>query len=284
MSEPTRVTSQQTSTTRSATPERSAPGASRGDALRSSLRGQDLAAQERMLSPDTHAVAAEHDPGAHGHEGHEAGAPHVDVAPPVVERRSNKNGPMTKEASVKLLQDAFGSYKTMSGGSLQILEPAAFKAAYDKVYGKTRYAWDTYVVPKFGNLNGFAHKGVNYVNASSANLGTVPHEMLHNNTASDWTPVVGSEFNEGATDYLKQYALKKAGKRSPNSYPKQLEVVTAYVGVASEDALFTAYLKGGAAKLVKAHVDRACGSWQAVRDAMQAKEFAKAKVKLRKKA
>ncbi|TNF24773.1 MAG: hypothetical protein EP329_24350 [Deltaproteobacteria bacterium] len=277
MPEPTRTTSPTSTQTAAPAPSASPATASRGDAMRSSLRGQDFATQEQMLSP-----AAQAGPEAAASEA--MAPPDIDVAPPQVEGKGDAKGPMAKEAAVKLLQDAFGTYRTMSGGSLEVLEPDAFKAAYEKVYGKTKYAWDKYVVPKFGSLNGFAHKGVNYINKASANLGTVPHEMLHNNTASDWTPVVGSEFNEGATDYLKQYALKKAGKRSPNSYAKQLEVVTAYVAIASESDLFTAYLKGGADKLVKAKVDATCGSWQAVKDAMQAKEFAKAKVKLRKKA
>lgn len=277
-------------------PGRHVARASGGDAagsrsvqLKSALRGQDFEAQERMLAPGGAAPMAEgpvqlHGGGhAHG-DGHAHGGPDVDVAPPQVEGGDRANGPMAKEAAVKLLQDAFGSYRTMSGGSLEVLEPDAFRAAWDKVYGKTKYAWDPFVITKYnGRLNGFAHKGVNYVNKASANLGTVPHEMLHNNTAADWTPVVGSEFNEGATDYLKQYALKKAGKKSPNSYAKQMEVVATYVGVASEDDLFTAYLKGGAATLVKAKVDRECGSWAEVKDAMQAKDFAKAKVKLKKK-
>ena len=229
--------------------------------VKSALRGHDYDTQARMLEPD------------------------VDVSPPTVEPGDRKDGPLAKEAALKILQDAFGSYKTMTGGTVEVLEPDALKVAYDKIYGKTQYAWDKYVVPKLGGgLNGFAYGGVNYINRASANVGTVPHEMLHNNTASDWTPVVGSEFNEGATDYLKQYALKKAGKTSPNSYQKQMEVVAAYVGVASEDDLFTAYLKGGAAKLVQAKVDADCGSWAEVKDAMQAKDFAKAKVKLKKKA
>lgn len=237
-----------------------APQAATTDSRKAALRGHDYETQAKMLQPP-------------------------DEAAPNLEPGDRKGGPMSKEAAVKILQDAFGGYRTMSGGALELLEPEAFKAAYEKVYGKTQYAWDKYVVPKFGGkLNGFAHKGVNYVNKASANVGTVPHEMLHNNTAADWTPVVGSEFNEGATDYLKQYALKKAGKSSPNSYAKQMEIVAIYVGLASEDDLFTAYLKGGAAKLVKAKVDAECGSWAEVKDAMQAKDYARAKVKLKRKA
>ena len=126
---------------------------------------------------------------------------------------------------------------------------------------------------------------MNYINQTTANTGTVPHEMLHNNAASDWRPFVRTQFDEGATDILKQYALKKAGLTSPDSYPKQIECVRAFLasGV-SEDALFTAYLKGGADRIVGKHVDDNCrGSWQEVRDAMEAKDWALAKAKLRRK-
>lgn len=214
-------------------------------------------------------------------------APDVDVGGvPHVEGAGSTGGPLTKERGKEVLQDAFGSYKTMTEGTVEILEQAAFQAAYDKIYGTTQYSWAKWVAPIHGNLNGFAHNGVNYINKGMANTGTVPHEMLHNNAASDWRPFVGSQFDEGATDVLKQFALKKAGLTSPNSYPDQISCVQAFLdsGVTS-DQLFTAYLKGGAAKIVGEHVDGACaGSWADVKTAMEAKDWAKAKVKLAKKA
>src|SRR5439155_1138318 len=141
---------------------------------------------------------------------------------------------------------------------------------------------DKYVKAKWGNLNGFADGGVNYINKNMANTGTVPHEMLHNNAAGDWRDFVGNQFDEGSTDYLKQHALKKAGLSSPNSYEAQLGVVKAFLatGVA-EDQLFTAYLKGGAKTIVGKWVDDHCaGTWAEVKQASQAEDYAKAKVKL----
>ena len=38
------------------------------------------------------------------------------------------------------------------------------------------------------------------INESSAYAGTLPHEMLHNNTAYDWIPYVGSQFNKDIAD------------------------------------------------------------------------------------
>jgi hypothetical protein len=113
----------------------------------------------------------------------ETGAPDVDIAPPHVEGGGTAGGPLTKDKGKQVLQDAFGTYKTITEGKVELLEQAAFQAAYDKIYGTTQYSWAKWVVPNHGNLNGFAHDGTNYINKAMANTGTVPHEMLHNNAA-----------------------------------------------------------------------------------------------------
>lgn len=222
-----------------------------------------------------------------GKTGQVVGAPDVDVGgAPYVEGAGSTGGPLTMEKAKQALQDAFGTYKTMTEGKVELLEQADFQKAYDKIYGTTNYSWAKWVAPTYGNLNGFAHDGTNYINKAMANTGTVPHEMLHNNAAADWRPFVGSQFDEGATDVLKQFALKKAGLSSPNSYPDQISCVETFLasGV-TQDQLFTAYLKGGADKSVGDHVDKTCaGSWSDVKAAMEAKDWARAKVKLAKKA
>ena len=242
--------------------------------------GGDHTGEPEVTPVTEHDHEGEHD---HEHEGEgelegKEGEPHA-------EGSSRRGGPMEKARAQKILQEAFGDIKGIDAGKVELLEQAAFKAAWEKIYGKTKFAWDTYVVPVHGNLNGFAHKGVNYVNKSTANVGTVPHEMLHNNTAADFIPFVGSEFNEGSTDVLKQHALKKAGVKSPNSYPNQIKCVEKFLasGV-SKEQLFTAYLKGGAAQIVGKHVDNTCkGNWAAVKNAMQKKDWASARANLAKK-
>ena len=226
---------------------------------------------------------------AEGHShAHGAGEePDVDAAvgTPAVEGAGEKDGPLSKEKAKQVLEDAFKDYKTITEGKVEVLEQAAFQVAYDKIYGETKWSWEKWVKPTHGNLNGFAHDGVNYINKNMANTGTVPHEMLHNNAAADWRPFVGSQFDEGSTDVLKQHALKKAGLSSPNSYPDQISCVEKFLesGVTKEQ-LFTAYLKGDAKTIVGAHVDKTCkGSWADVKAAMEAKDWAKAKVKLAKK-
>lgn len=221
-----------------------------------------------------------HGDGPHVH-GPEEGA---DVGAPQIEK-AGKSGPLSGKKAVEVLNDAFKSYKKIDQGDVQILGQSDFQKAYDKIYGKSKYAWDKYVKPTHGNLNGFAYNNVNYINKSTANTGTVPHEILHNNAASDWRPFVDNPFDEGATDVLKQHALKKAGLTSPNSYPNQIACVEAFLksGVSKED-LFKAYLVGGASTIVGKHVDDTCkGTWEEVKTAMRAADWAKAKVKLRKK-
>ena len=60
---------------------------------------------------------------------------------------------------------------------------------------------------------------MNYINTGSAGLHTVVHEMLHNNTAADWTDFVGSRFNEGTTEVLTQEACAKLKVDAPVCYP-----------------------------------------------------------------
>lgn len=239
---------------------------------------QELEAPSPEETPTLDAVAAES-----GQAGGDADSP--DVATPSVEKSGSK-GPLSAKRGVEVLNDAFKGYKKIDQGDVRVLGQAAFQEAYDKIYGETKYSWEKWVKPGPGNLNGFAYKNVNYINETTANTGTVPHEILHNNAASDWRPFVKTQFDEGSTDVLKQYALKKAGLTSPNSYPNQIACVEAFLasGVAKTD-LFTAYLVGGADTIVGKHVDDNCkGSWAEVRDAMEAKDWAKAKVKLQKKA
>jgi len=118
-----------------------------------------------------------------------------------------------------------------------------------------------------------------------ANESTVPHEMLHSNAAADWSSSVGSPFDEGTTDMMAQEAIKKAGYSAPVSYVDQVACIEAFLASGVTRAqLYTAYFKGGAAKTVGEHVDNACsGSWAEVKAAMEAKDWAKAKVKLAKK-
>jgi hypothetical protein len=185
----------------------------------------------------------------------------------------------------KVLTNAFGSVKKIVQGKIEIHALAGFKAAYDKIYGKTPYSWDLYVVPKFGSLNGFAYDGVNYINSDSAGLHTIVHEMLHNNTAPDWRAAVGDDFNEGTTEILTQVACKKLSVDAPTCYPGESPVVQAALdnGLPLSE-LEAAYLVGGAATKVVGWIDANCKeNYAAIKGYMAAKNWAAAKAGLAKK-
>jgi hypothetical protein len=107
--------------------------------------------------------------------------------------------------------------------------------------------------------------------------------MLHTNVAADWRPVVGSPFDEGATEYLEQHALRTGGIRTTlTHYPNQRAVVEAYLAAGTtQDALFRAYLSGGAQTLVAQWVDTHCqGTWAQVKTATEASQWAVARASL----
>lgn len=192
---------------------------------------------------------------------------------------------LDQAAAQKLLTDAYGTVKTIDKGKVEVLAQADFQAAYDKIYGSGPYSWDKYVKPGPGNLEGFAYKGTNYINQDSISLDTVPHEMLHNNADPEFKTFVGSEFNEGTTEYLTIKAMKKAGKTPSHSYPSQEGCVQALVAAGfAEDSLVEVYFKDSTQTKLGGWVDKNCkGNWSVVKDAMQAKDFAKAKTNLAKK-
>jgi hypothetical protein len=186
---------------------------------------------------------------------------------------------LDQAAAQDALTKAFGDIRKIDAGKVSVLKQLDFQAAYDKIYGETEYAWDKYIKPGPGNLEGFAYENVNYINEDCISYDTVAHEMLHNNTAADWTAVVGSEFDEGTTEHLTIAAMTKLGATPSHSYPDQEECVKAVVAAGvSEDSLKTAYLKGGAQKLVADVITaKSKTSWADFKTAMQAKDWAKAK-------
>ena len=209
-----------------------------------------------------------------------------DEAPPKVpEHPPEGKSPLTLAGGQKILTDAFGSAKKFVPGKIEIYDTAGFKAAYDKIYGAGQWSWDKYVVPTYGGLNGFAYDGVNYINSDSAGLHTVVHEMLHNNVADDWRGVVGSRWDEGATEILTQVACARANEPAPVCYPGESPVVQEAInqGLPAAD-LEDAYLKGGALEKIAGWVDKNCKeNWVAVKGYMEAKNWASAKAGLAKK-
>jgi hypothetical protein len=220
--------------------------------------------------------------------------PESDPGPPTLQPEATKSAPehppapklgMDLASGEKVLSNAFGGVKKIVPGTIQLLDQAAFQVAYDKIYGATQYSWDKYIKPKFGNLEGLADKGVNYINTGAAHLDTIAHEMLHNNVAADWRDVVGHDFDEGATEILTIAACKKLGVAYLVSYPGESPVVQAALDAGLPfDDLVAAYLSGGAKAKVADWVDKNCKeSFAKVKGYMAAQNWAAAKAALAKK-
>jgi hypothetical protein len=211
--------------------------------------------------------------------------------PPKVEPpkpKATPEDPLAKSKALKIITDTFaGVKKGLVEGDVQVLPLAEFKAAYDKIYGAGPYSWDKYVKPKFGDLEGFAYNNVNYINKDNAgtNIGTVVHEMLHNNTADDWRAVVGNQFDEGTTEFMSLEACNAASAPYGKSYPDQLSCVEGLIAAGLPVAdLRTAYLVGGGQKLLADWFNATMqGSWAEFKVSMQAEDYVAAKAKIKKK-
>jgi hypothetical protein len=188
-----------------------------------------------------------------------------------------------KAKSVAILEKSFGGYKTMTGGTVKVLGQADFEKAWEKIYGDTKYAWATYVVPGSGNLEGFAYKGTNYINKDVGSVDVVPHEMLHSNADGGWKGFAGSNINEGTTEYLTIKAVKAAKYKPTHSYPNQEKVIRRLVRRVGADTLMKAYFNGETDALKQAVDDKCRGSWDDFKKAMDDSKWGKAKRRLRKK-
>lgn len=189
-----------------------------------------------------------------------------------------------KVRAVAVLEKTYGKYKTIGGGKVEVLPQAEFQAQYDKIYGSGKFAWDKYVVPKFGNLEGFAHQGTNYINKDKMAVDTTPHEMLHSNTDPAFTKMTSGNINEGATEYLTIKSVTEAGFTPTHSYPNQEAVIQKLVAIVGEETLCKAYFNGEVAALKSAMESNCKGTWDEFKAAMDAEDWTLAKAKLEKKA
>lgn len=208
----------------------------------------------------------------------ESGVEAPDVNPPAAEGGSGADKYLETEVALKVLEDSFGSYKKMVKGTVKVLAQAEFQVAYDAIYGTTKYSWEKYVKPKFGNLGGFAHTGTNYVNSNVASSTTVPHEMLHNNADTSWSGFAGSNIDEGTTEHLTFVALKAAKYTGMTSkYPNQYGVITDLVAVIGDEVLKKAYFTGANEDLRKAFNRQCKGAWVDFKTKMDEANWTQAK-------
>jgi hypothetical protein len=186
------------------------------------------------------------------------------------------------------LQAAYGGkdkYKeTIDKGQVKLLAQADFEKAWND-NNAAQYEWTTYVVPKYGNLEGFASNNINYINLACVSIDTVAHEMLHNNTHSSFRGDMGDQFNEGATEYLTIKAMNAAGYTPTHSYPNQEACVSKLIAQGfSEDTLCKAYFSGDGKNLIGSWITTNCkGTFDEFKNKMEASDWTAAKTKLDKK-
>jgi hypothetical protein len=206
-------------------------------------------------------------------------------------------GAMSLATAQKVLTGAYGGVKTIVPGSVVILaDQPACSAKYDEVCmadhikrpdGSDWKAGDCAKddIAAGVRTEGFAWKGVVYVNGKTTLVTATAHEILHNNTAAGYRTAMGETFNEGSTEYLARKAVAAAGVTVPGvtAYPTQVDITTALVALVGEDALISGYF-GGAATLKDLITTKAKGTWTQIRAAAEGLQTATAKDLLKPKA
>lgn len=193
-------------------------------------------------------------------------------------------GAMSLAGAQKILQGAFGGVKDIVPGSIVILaDPAALVAKYDEVCiadGVKRpdgSAWKAGDKAKDNAAKGvvtqgFAWKGVSYVNGKTSLVTTTAHEVLHNNTAAGFRGKVGETFNEGITETLARRALKNAGVTVPavTAYPKQVKFTGKLEALVGESEIVNAYFNGADTLITKYETLKGAGKWATLKAAAEA--------------
>jgi hypothetical protein len=202
-------------------------------------------------------------------------------------------GAMSLAAAQKILQGQFGGTKDIVPGTIEILkDQPACAAKYDEVCirdGVRRpdgSAWKAGDCAKDDaaagvQTEGFAWKGVVYVNGKTTLVTATAHEILHNNTAGGYLAKVGATFDEGTTELLARRALKAAGVKVPSvtAYPDQVKFTEKLQKLVGEKVLETAYFSNPDSLITKFEELKGAGTWAAAKAAATAldeKAFKKA--------
>jgi hypothetical protein len=185
---------------------------------------------------------------------------------------------MSLAGAQSVLTGQFGGIKTIVPGSIVILaDQPACSAKYDEVCMADHLKRPDGSDWKAGDrarddaanhvqVEGFAWKGIVYVNGKTTLITATAHEMLHINTASNYRATMGETFNEGSTEFLARKAIAAAGITVPavTAYPTQIVITQALIALVGEDVLTNAYF-GGADSLTDAIKAKATGTWTSIR-------------------
>jgi hypothetical protein len=114
---------------------------------------------------------------------------------------------------------------------------------------------------------GFAWKGVVYVNGKTTLVTATVHEILHNNDAPAFRGKVGETFNEGTTELLARRALKAAGVKVPSvtAYPDQVKFTEKLEKLVGEKVLQDAYFSNPDALVTKFEELKGAGTWASLK-------------------
>lgn len=205
--------------------------------------------------------------------------------------KANKLSPgaMSLASAQKILQGAFGGVKDIVPGNIEILaDQPACAAKYDEVCmqdGVKRpdgSAWQKGDCAKDDaaagvQTEGFAWKGVVYVNGKTTLVTATAHEMLHNNTAAGFRGKVGETLNEGFTETLARRALTASGVTVPavTAYPDQVAIAGKVETLVTPRVVTDAYFGGADGLINKFEQIQGSGAWAALKTAAEALDTAK---------
>jgi hypothetical protein len=205
-----------------------------------------------------------------------------------VEKQKGSPGAMSLAGAEKILQGAYGGFKKIVPGKIEILKDvAAVREKYDDIciaegikrpdgsdWKKGDTAKDD--AAKGVTTEGFAWKGVVYVNGQTSLVTATAHEILHNNTEPNFRAKVGETFNEGVTETLARKALTDAGITVPatTAYPTQVEITKKLTDLVGLDCVTKAYF-GDVEQLVTAYEKATNKKWIDLKTAAEALDKAK---------
>ena len=192
-------------------------------------------------------------------------------------------GAMSLASAEKILQGAYGGLKKIVPGTIVILaDQPACSAKYDQVCMADNVprpdgsAWQAGDCAKddaaAGVLTeGFAWKGVVYVNGATTLVTATAHEILHNNAEPNFRAKVGETFNEGVTETLARKALSEVGVKVPGvtAYPEQVKLTKLLIDLVGIDVVEKAYFEN-VQELVRMYNRKGRSTWSKLVQAAEA--------------
>jgi hypothetical protein len=131
-----------------------------------------------------------------------------------------------------------------------------------------------------GPLEGFEDPDTHeiFINKDDQAVDTVPHELLHRHENGAVEAVMGTNANEGVTEYLTQKAVSGFGFTPSSSYPQELKIAQTLANLVGDTAVETAYFDGDVGA-IKESVDGAkgLGAFDETVDAMMNDDYGRAK-------